>query len=362
MALQHFQGLKQIVLLLVFPLISLLVYGQQKEAADNLVQEGVLLQDKGFTDSAMARYQQALELDRDNLAALSEMAYSLLELNNYEMAILYCKRAIKTHPKDQLLRTTYVSYGNALDGMGKPAKAIDIYDDGIKIFPDYFQLYYNKGISQNSLHKTEDALLSFQKSATLNPDHPGSQNAIGHLLFNRNNIPSLLALSRFMVLESSGTRAEQNLENIRKLTNPYVNKTDEGRVSIALNPDLFAPAKKPKPDNFRSAELELTINAALDLDSANVNKTEAEKFIRKFSSLCGYLQENAKNNSGFYWTYYVPYFVEMNDKDFVETFAYIAFSSSKTTDVKDWLSAHKEEVTNFYLWSEKFAWSRSSGN
>jgi tetratricopeptide (TPR) repeat protein len=297
-----------------------------------------------------------LEIDKDNLLAQAEMAYSLLSVEKYGESIDFSKRAIKTHPRDPALKTVYVSYGNALDGLGKTDKSIDIYNEGIKLFPEFFQLYYNKGISQHELHKTDEALLSFQKSAILNPAHASSHNAIGHLLFNNNNIPALLAFCRFLALESSGKRAADNLENVQKIMNAHVTVSPEDRISVNVSPEMLDTKKKNQQNNFSSAELELALSSALDNDSAGVNKTVVEKFIRKFSALCRYLKETEKDGYGFYWDYYVPYFIEMNDKDLVTPFAYIAFTGSKTPDVTDWLDSHKTEISEFNKWSEGFKW------
>ena len=356
LSINIYHWLRKIFLLLIFPLFSSVAFGQQKDAADNLVKEGVGLQDAGQVDSAMSRYRQALELDKNNLLALAEMAYSLLSIEKYDESIDFSKRAIKTHPRDPGLKTVYVSYGNALDGLGKTDKSIDIYNEGIKIFPDYFYLYYNKGISQHALHKTDEALLSFQKSAILNPAHASSHNAIGHLLFNNNNIPALLAFCRFLVLESASKRAADNLDNVQKIMNAHVSVSPEDRISVNVSPEMLDTKKKNQPNNFSSAELELALSSALDNDSASVNKTVVEKFIRKFSALCRYLKETEKDNYGFYWDYYVPYFIEMNDKDLVTPFAYIAFTASKTPDVTEWLDLHKTEISEFYKWSEGFKW------
>jgi tetratricopeptide (TPR) repeat protein len=351
-----YHRLKTILLLLVFTLFVVWVSAQEKESADELVSEGVVLQDAGRVDSAIAKYHQALALDKDNLLALAEMAYSLLSVNQYDESIHYSKRAIKTHARDPVLKTVYVSYGNALDGLGKEEKSIDVYNEGIKLFPEYAQLYFNRGISQNELHKTDEAILSFQKSATLNPNHPGSHNALGHVLFNNNNIPSLLAYCRFMALESGTKRATQNLDNIQKIMSAHVSKKDEGRLSVSINPELIDPKNKNQQNNFSSAELMLALSSALDNDSIYRNKTAVEKFIRKFSLLCGYLKETEKDGYGFYWDYYVPYFTEMNDKDFVTAFAYIAFTTSNTPDIVDWLSSHQSEISKFYQWSDEFKW------
>jgi tetratricopeptide (TPR) repeat protein len=352
----RYTNLRKALLVLVCLLICVFVSGQQEEAADSLVDKGVSLQDAGHSDSAIMKYSQALKLDKDNLLALAEMAYSLLSIEKYNESISFSKRAIKTHPRDPVLKTVYVSYGNALDGMGKAEKAIDIYNEGIRLFPEYAGLYFNRGISQNTLHKTDEALLSFQKSVTLNPNHPGSHNAIGHVLFNTNNIPSLMAFCRFMVLESGTNRAALNLENIQKIITAHVSKKDEGRLSVSISPEMLDPKKKNQQNDFSSAELMLAMSSALDNDSSNLNTTAVEMFIRKFSLLCGYLKETEKDGYGFYWDYYAPYFIEMQDKGMVTTFSYIVFMSSKTPEVNDWLKAHKSEIDEFYKWSEGFVW------
>lgn len=351
-----FQWVKSLILTFTFPLLSQIAFGQQVESADNLVSEGIDLQDAGHPDSAMMKYSLALRLDKDNLLALAEMAYSLLSVEKYNESINYAKRAIKNYPRDPVLKTVYVSYGNALDGLGKTAKAIDIYNEGIHLFPQYAGLYFNRGISQNTLHKTEEALLSFQKSATLDPSHAGSHNAIGHLLFNNNNIASLLAFCRFMVLESGTNRAALNLENIEKIMNAHVSKKDEGRLSVSVSPDLIDGKNKGRQNDFSSAELMLALSSSVDNDSSNANKTPVEMFALKFSLLCGYLKEADKDGYGFYWDYYVPYFVEMNDKNLVNTFAHIAFTPANTPEITDWLKVHKREIESFYKWSEGFAW------
>lgn len=347
---------RRVLLILIFPLLSAALFAQQKEAADRLVNEGVELQDKGEVDSAIANYKQALQLDRDNLLALSEMAYSYLSLDKFDDAAGFAKRAIKTHPDDHLLKSAYVCYGNALDGLGKTKKSIDIYDEGIRLFPEYFQLYYNRGISLNKLNKTEEAIRSFQRSVTLNPDHAGSHNAIGHMLFNKNNIPSLLAFCRFLILEPDSKRSAGNLGNVRKIMDNHVTKTDEKSITINISPEMLDTAGNARKNNFSPAELMLSIDAAMDNDSANINKPEIEKFIRKFSSLCAYLKEKEKDNYGFYWDFYVPYFIEMNDKGFTATFTYIAFTSSGNTEVMEWLNSHKTQVDAFHQWSEEFKW------
>jgi hypothetical protein len=58
---------------------------------------------------------------------------------------------------------------------------------------------------------------------------------------------------------------------------------------------MIAPNGKKQKNNFSSAELMLSFNAALDNDSVNLNKTDVEKFARKFSALCRYRKDEKDN-------------------------------------------------------------------
>jgi tetratricopeptide (TPR) repeat protein len=176
--------MKKTILILMFALTYNLSFGQNKVEAEKLVDEGIAYHDKGDYDGAILRYDKALELDKDNLLALAEKAFSLLSSQRYEESIKYCQKAIETHSGEDGLKTVYVTFANATDALKKTDKSIEIYDEGIKQFPDYYQLYYNKGVTLWSVKKDDDALLCFQTAAKLNPRHASSHNAIARLSMN----------------------------------------------------------------------------------------------------------------------------------------------------------------------------------
>ncbi len=352
--------MKKTILFLVFAFCSNAISAQYKENAEKLVDEGIAYHDKGDYEGAIAKYNKALELDQDNLLALAEKAYSLLSMNKYDESIVCCQKAIEKHSSEDNLKTVYVTYGNALDELKKTDKSIEIYDEGLKKYPDFYQLYFNKGITLSSVKKYDESILCFQKSILSNPKHASSHNAIARILDIKNKrIPALLAYCRFFVIEPESKRAKENLENVQVLMKANVEKTGKQSITINLSSDMLADTTsegKPKENSFTSVDLLLSMSSALDYDKKNKKSTEVEQFIRKFETVCASLSETKKNNNGFYWDYYVPYFVEMKDKDLIKTFGYIAFASSDYTDVAKWLKSHKSEVDKFYEWSKSFAW------
>jgi len=346
---------RKLLLLLLFTMCSVL-YGQQKELAEKLVGEGVALHDKGDYVGAMAKYDEALGLDKNNLYALAEKAMTLMVVQKPEEAIEICEVAIKEHKGSDLLYMVYVIYGNANDELGDGNRSIEVYDQGIKEFPDFYQLHFNKGITLLGMGRQEEAILSFQQSASLNPNHPGSHNAIGRTLYEGNRlIPSLLAFAMFFVLEPEGDRARENLVYVKDILERSANRADDNTINISVTAGVDKKGSTGA-DDFSSVELLLGLNTALDYDDKYKAETEVERFVRKFEMVCLGLSTQTDDNSGFYWEYYAPFFIEMKSKNQNETFGYIVFVSLGDKDILNWIESNEGRIIDFYKWVESYKW------
>ncbi|MGO4710441.1 tetratricopeptide repeat protein [Chryseobacterium sp. 2TAF14] len=316
----------------------------------------MILHDEGKYNEALDKYEEALKLDKNNLLALSEKAMTLEATKKYDEAIETCKLAISIHPKEDI-KTIYLTYGNSLDHAKRAKEALKIYDEGIKKYPDYYQLYFNKGITLVNENQIEKSLELFQKSVTLNPNHPGSLNALAAL--NRDKrIISILASLRYLSLDNKTSRAKGNLDSVIDLMQQGVTQTDEKNITLAINPKALEDAGKKNKgqNNFSAVDMVLSMTAALDFDEKNKNKTQCEKAIDKFDSVFAVLKEVQKDNKGFYWEFLAPYFIELKDKNLVEPFAYIAFLPSQTDDVKKYHQENANEIQRFYEWNKSYVW------
>lgn len=352
--------MKKIFLIFVFALLGSAVYAQNKAEAERLVQEGIDQRNAGNYEQAIAKYDQALQQDKDNFLALSEKSFTLEVLQEYDEAITCCKKIIELHGNNPELGMVYVVYGNSLDAQNKRYEAIGIYDEGIKKFPDFYKLYFNKGVTLTGMNKYDDAIQAFQTSISIKPDHPGSHNALAILLtVQKKPIPSLLASGRFLILEPIGTKAIWNLDNIRTITAGAATKTGKNSISINLEPRMLGDTTadgKPSENSFSNTEFLMSLSAALFMDKKYAKYNEADKFALYLETLCASLRENQSKSYGFYWSYYVPFFLEMEDKKMLKTFSYIAFASSDDKAVAKWISEHNAEITAFYKWAEAYKW------
>lgn len=352
--------MKTILLTSLAVFLSLTLLGQEVDRVKIFIREGVALHDKGDFEGAIAKYDKALDLDEGNADALYEKSFSLLSLKKYDACISICEELIQGDTEPQTLKLVYTTYGNALDGAGKPEEAIEAYDEGLEKFPTYYHLHYNKGITFSQLNRFKDALPSFEKAAAFNPEHASSHNAIARIqTMEKNNIPSLLAFCRFIVLEPQGGRVVANFPYLEKLMGAGVEKTGDKSITITLdNNQLSDPDSKEKVANdFGPVYTILSLKSAMDFDKKNKKKSQRELFLGKFESICSVMKETQEGNFGFYWEHYAPYFIDMNEQNWLEVFSYLVYANSDDPKVGKWLDKNYDKIEAFYEWNSKYEWN-----
>lgn len=350
--------------ILVIALIqfSLIGFSQNKEGAEEIVSEGIYLHDKGNFSGALAKYDQALKMDANNYFAMAEKALTLHAMGRYQDAADLCSKALGIHGTEEDVSMTYITWGNSLDAAGKPESAIEVYEEAIIKYPENYLIYFNIAITHSGLKDYETALPYFHKSAMFKPDHASSHNAISRLLYGENTIPSFLALLRFFAIEPMGTRAELNLELLNEILYGNVQKTGKNTISISLGGDFFKDSTENaevKPNDFSALELAFTLGVAMTLSSDSKKTNDAERLNSILESLCGMMETEKPKNSGFYWDYYVPYFLEMKKEGHMLAFSYLVYSASGEKAIKKWQEKNLSLVLKFYKWNDKFVWFKS---
>jgi len=345
-----------IILLLIFTIT--LGFSQSQEAY-KLMKEGIVLHDKGKYKKAIKKYDKALKIEPKNISFLYEKASSLTSLKEYKKAIKVCKKCIKINPNSVTLKQVYTVYANSTDLIGKPKKAIEIYNEAIKKFPDYYHLYFNRGITEIQNGMGEEAVKSFETSTKLNPKHASSHNALAITLNSRtSNIPKLFVGCRFLILEPETKRSTLILPMMQRIVlgKKNVKKTDDNSISISFDGNMLSDSGEIIENDFSSVNLILLMSSALNMSEENENKTEIEKFISTFETVVSMVSETKKDNYGYYWEHFVPYYVEMKEKGFLETFAYIIHASEDKKNINKWLKKNGDKIEEFYKWSSEYEW------
>lgn len=331
-------------------------FAQDEDAVKSLLKEGVALHDKGDYEGALKVYNEILKTNSNHFTTLYEKSTTLYAMQRFDDCIELCQEILKKHSDNPECRLVYVNYGSALDGLNKPEKAVKVYSEGIKKFPQAYILYFNRGITQYVQKEYEKAVEDFKKSAALNPVHASSHQFLAYSIYKTNKVAAIMSLSTFLLLEREGSRAAKNLKGMLQLLGSNVEKTGDKNVTITLTPQALDTKEKGE-DDFHLTEFMLTMDAALDHDEKRKDLDAAQRLKGKLELIVTHDAElKRKNRKGFFTTFYLPFLQEMKNKDLLETAAYIMYSSSDDEAVRTWLQANQAKMDAFYEWMKDYKW------
>jgi len=347
---------------LFFPfLISLLlsnsVFAQNQAEAVKMVEAGVALHDKGQFNEAIAKYKEALELDKDNINALCEIAYTYRAMKNFNESNTYAKRAIEVHLDDEFISHAFTTLGSNYDDMKDTTNALKAFRQGIHYFPKNSELNFNFGITLTGMNESywPEAERAFLTCNEVNPNYSSAYNALGRLQFmQERRIPGLMVMGRFMLLEDINARREKGYDLIIRALTHGVNKSGKNGIGITINMPDTSEAHAAEPNNFDNAELLITLSAALN---SSKKKNDYAVLQNGMSTLCSALEEGQAKGTGYYWETYAKFYIEMKQKDYLDTFCQILYISANDKKSKKWFKKNQSKVEEFYRWYFSFDWN-----
>lgn len=324
-----------------------------------LIQEGIQLHDQRDYDGAIAKYQQVLKENPDDVLALYELSFSYFAAKNYRNCAETALRGARY--RSEYLSRFYSNLGSCLDDMGKTDEALEVYKAAIQNVPGDYLLHFNLGLTYLRRNQPDDARKSLKNAITLNPNHPSSHFNLGKLYAQGGyRIPALFAFWRLLILEPASPRSGVALQQVQSILGSMVKTGKSNEITIMLQAD----AKKDEGD-FTSLEMSMAIGLlASDIrkkGAAAEPKTEAERLIRALETMLAMLAEHPadKNASGFAYTHYVPYFAALKQHHYVEPFVYFAYQSRRLPGGAEWLHENRAKVGEFLKWSNDFRWSEA---
>jgi tetratricopeptide (TPR) repeat protein len=327
-----------------------------------IIRAGIDLHDKGQFDQAITKYQEVLGKNPANATALFEMAYSYLSKKDFDKSFETARRGAEF--KSDLLPMFYDVMASSLDGKGQPQQAIEIYKKGIALVPDASQLYYNMAVTyRESLSKPDDARLALQKAASIEPLHPGVQLLLGQVYQSTGyTAPAFLALSTFLVLDPGGKEALPGYGLWRALLKGGVDPIpDSTRPGGAMRGVAAKPAPKTDQGDFSPLEAQLAPTHDGFMRKLDAGTPEIQALIAQVDQLLATLpaQPTGPAAKSFVNTHYVPFFVALRQKNFVEPFVYWASQRAPVPGVTDWLRGNGPRVREFLDWASKYSWPKS---
>ena len=324
------------VFLLSFQLLA-------QDAVTKALDEGKKLYDAGKYSDAASIYKKALSKNKENDVLNNEMSLVQLALKNYSEAIVFSDKVIAANSK--LSNIAYATKGSAQGLKGDYDQAVLTLKDGINKFPDDFFLYYNLAFTQLGGSQFSQAEASAKKAIAIKPDFAGSHLVLGQSMFYQNKrVPSMLALYYFLLLEPNTPRAASALSMMDQAVNLGITKEGD-KINVQI------PNKEK--DEFGTADVIISLSQANKYDEKNKSKTEQQIFCESTNMLFTTLAENnSDSKSGIWWTFYVPFFADMQKNDNLDAFCYQAMLTKNNNAVNNWVRDNKSKIDKLKSWYE----------
>ena len=339
------------VFAVLFLLVASLAVAQEPEAKRDpkvLVQEGVALFDAGKYDDAIAKYNQALASDPQNQAARYELALAFTSKSDFKKCreTLEPVIAIRSAQSGMI----YNAYANCLDASGERVRAIAVYRQGLLISPDEPQLQYNLAISllaKNKPTEAREARGLLERELVSRPAHASGHYALARLFQAQHfSVPAIFEYLRFLTLEPSTPRSKTSAAAAIALMNGFV-KVEGKDVKITLDPS------RGDEGDFGVAEMMLGLSgAAAQMAEESKSKLEIETLAEQLDVIVSMLTESSEPRQNFTAQTNLPFFGAMRDKNLIEPFVYVGFSSLDLPGTRDWIARNKRRVEAYQRWVE----------
>lgn len=326
-----------------------LLLGFHVVAQDNLqdiMERGMTLHDQGKYELSLIEYNKALELAPKSAWVNYETAVSYYYMGNKDKAMKHAKTGVKEKSENGV--QCVILLGTLYDEMGASKKSVKAYKKGIKDYGDYYLLWFNLGVTANSMGDYELAEEAFLKSAGNKRDHASSHYALAAVhMVQGNRAEAMLPLYFFLMIEPATQRSQHAYADLHDLWSQGVERKDSTNISLTLSP------LSDDKDGMRMTEFMITLIEASSTLKENANKTEFEQFRDKSKSLFEFMGDlDLEDRNDLFTNYYIPFFARIAKSEHLSVFTHF-IRQSTSEESADWINTHADELEAFFVWLDE---------
>lgn len=282
------------------------------------------LVNQGEHEKAITLYLQINENDTSYYQAQVALmaAYNALQMYNESIAI---GNKMKDLPGNQKL-DIFINLGNAFIDKGEAVKGLEIYSEGLSLFPYSHILLYNMGLANYRLQNYPEALKYYQKSVRINPFYGNNHIMLGYLsVLQGHATKAILSYLTYLAIHPDKNGTLVFLENF---------------ASEAVRAEGSVPAFN---DNKDFVYMDAIIKSKAALDERFKSNVEFNATIVKQTELLLTKLDFDPNSNDFWMQFYVPFFKSLATQNLKEAFIYFILQSTGNDHVTAWLSGHEKE-------------------
>jgi Flp pilus assembly protein TadD len=188
----------------------------------------------GRTEEAIARFNQALELNPSDSEAHADLGVALAQQGRTGEAIVQYRQAVKVQPG---YPEAHNDLGNALSGQGHTDEAIAEYREACRLKPDYADAYSDLGVALSKAGRMDEAMAEFHEALRINPALPDAHGNLGTALFQQGRTGEAVAEYREALrLNPDYAKGHYGLGNVLQQQGRSQEAVAEYREALRLDP------------------------------------------------------------------------------------------------------------------------------
>jgi protein O-GlcNAc transferase len=212
------------------------VLAAQPDRADVLHLLGVIAQQDGRPDRAVALIAEAIKRDRQNPFYYSDLGAALRQQGRPEEAVAAYREAIRIKPD---LAKTHSNLGNALKDQGKFDEAVAAFRQAIHIEPGFAQAFANLGIALQLQGKSDESVAACRQAIRIRPDYADAYFNLANALREQGKLDEAIAAFREAIrIEPGMAPAFSNLGNVLRDLGRLQEAVGAYREALRIKPDL----------------------------------------------------------------------------------------------------------------------------
>ncbi len=210
-------------------------YKLQMSRLEDILTEAHNQHQTGNFDTAVVLYNKVLEIEPNNINAVTLLGTLNLQKGNHDLACVLLRKSLSLKPDNAVVHN---NLGSALQISGNFHEAIKHYKMAIELKPDYDDVYYNLGNTLQACNLLEEAIVIYKHAITLKPNDADIHNNLANVLrksgkhdeaLNSYKQAAILKPHNAEILSNLGT-ALQELGNLDEAIINY-------KKAIKLKPD-----------------------------------------------------------------------------------------------------------------------------
>lgn len=314
---------------------------------------GVKAMEEGKIDESIALLSEAMKLDPRNGMYPYELAYLCYTAKEYETAITVIERTLDyENVGDQ----HYQLLGNSYDLNNNPEKAIEVYDSGIKKFPESGRLYLEKANVYAARYSIDQALPIYEKGIEVDPTFSSNYYQAARIYCNgTENIWGIMYAEIFLNLEPNSKRSA---EISKLLFDTYKNHitVEDSKASVDFCRNITVYADEPNKLPF-CVTYASTFLIGIDPEIKNIDLKSLDLIRQQFIANYYYMKRDKIHPNVLF-----DYQKSLADADHFEAYNYWLLKNGDEPGFKNWQSRNQKKWERFLKWDEKNKFSLNKKN